>query len=69
MIEQYVPIVEELISQVRARQHEFNNRMMAIEAAVASADTLEEARKEVQILQEVLESVLMIGNCSHATAK
>ena len=29
MIEQYVPIVEELISQVRARQHEFNNRMMA----------------------------------------
>ena len=46
MIEQYVPIVEELISQVRARQHEFNNRMMAIEAAVASADTLEEARKE-----------------------
>ena len=32
---------------IRARQHEFNNRMMAIEAAVASADTLEEARKEV----------------------
>ena len=50
MIEQYVPIVEELISQVRARQHEFNNRMMAIEAAVASADTLEEARKEVAVL-------------------
>ena len=50
MIEQYVPIVEELISQVRARQHEFNNRMMAIEAAVASADTLEEARKEVSAL-------------------
>ena len=48
MIEQYVPIVEELISQVRARQHEFNNRMMAIEAA--SADTLEEARKEVTAL-------------------
>ena len=50
MIEQYVSIVEELISQVRARQHEFNNRMMAIEAAVASADTLEEARKEVAAL-------------------
>lgn len=50
MIEQYVPVVEELISQVRARQHEFNNRMMAIEAAVASADTLEEARKEVTAL-------------------
>lgn len=50
MIEQYVPIVEELISQVRARQHEFNNRIMAIEAAVASADTLEEARKDVAAL-------------------
>ena len=49
-IEQYVPIVEELISQVRARQHEFNNRMMAIEAAVVSADTIEEARKEVTAL-------------------
>ncbi|MGI5888472.1 MAG: sensor histidine kinase [Oscillospiraceae bacterium] len=47
MIEQYVPIVEELISQVRARQHEYQNRMMAIEAAVSSADTLEEARREV----------------------
>ena len=30
MIEQYVPIVEELISQVRARQHEFNNRMLPL---------------------------------------
>ena len=46
MIEQYVPIVEELISQVRARQHEFNNRMMAIEAVVTSADTIEEARNQ-----------------------
>ena len=31
-------------------QYEFNNRMMAIEAAVASADTIEEARKEVTAL-------------------
>lgn len=50
MIEQYVPIVEELISQVRARQHEFNNRMIAIEAAVDSADTLEEAKSNVAML-------------------
>lgn len=47
MIERYVPIVEELISQVRARQHEYSNRMMAIEASVASAHTLEEAKEEV----------------------
>lgn len=50
MIEQYVPIVEELISQVRARQHEFNNRIFSIEAAVNSAATLEEARKHVAVL-------------------
>lgn len=52
MVEQYVPIVEELISQVRARQHEFQNRMLAVEAAVATADTLEEAQKEVAVLSE-----------------
>lgn len=52
MIEQYVPIVEELISQVRARQHEFNNRMLAIEVAVSSADTLEEAQREVANLTQ-----------------
>lgn len=50
MIEQYVPIVEELISQVRARQHEFQNRLLAIEAAVASAGSLEEAQREVAAL-------------------
>ena len=50
MIEQYVPIVEELISQVRARQHEFDNRMLAIETAVSLADTLEEAQQEVAAL-------------------
>ena len=43
--------------------------MMAIEAAVASADTLEEARKEVAGLTGSIGSVLMIGNCSHVTAK
>lgn len=50
MIEQYVPIVEELISQVRARQHEFNNRIFAIDAAVQSAETLEEAKQSVTSL-------------------
>ena len=54
MIEQYVPIVEELISQVRARQHEFNNRMMAIEAAVSSAESLPEAQEAVALLTKGL---------------
>ena len=54
MIEQYVPVVEELISQVRARQHEFNNRLLAIEVAVTSAATLEEAQKSISNLTKGL---------------
>lgn len=50
MVEQYIPIIEELISQVRARQHEFNNKICAIEAAVNSADTLEDAKANLSLL-------------------
>lgn len=47
MLEQYLPMVEELVESVRARQHEFNNQMMAVSAAVNTADTLGEAQKAV----------------------
>ena len=36
MLEQYLPLVDELIEQVRARQHDFNNQMMAVAAAVST---------------------------------
>ncbi|MEY8532643.1 GHKL domain-containing protein [Blautia pseudococcoides] len=52
MMEQYIPIVEELVSQVRSRQHEFNNRIFAIETAVACANSLEEAKAAVAELKE-----------------
>lgn len=52
MVEQYIPIIEELISQVRARQHEFNNIICAIEAAVNSADTLEDAKANLSLLTQ-----------------
>ena len=52
MMEEYIPIIEELISQVRARQHEFNNRLLAIQAAVDSADTLEQVKREVAALSQ-----------------
>ncbi len=47
MLEQYIPVIEELITQVRARQHEFNNRLLAIAAAVQSAVSLEQAKSEI----------------------
>lgn len=52
MMEEYIPIIEELISQVRARQHEFNNRLLAIQAAVESADTLEQVKNDVAALSQ-----------------
>lgn len=50
LLEQYLPLVEELIEQVRARQHEFNNKMMAVSAAMSTAHDLEEAKKNVSSL-------------------
>lgn len=52
LMEQYLPMVEELVESVRARQHAFNNRMMAVSAAVNTADSLEEARTAVAGLLE-----------------
>ena len=54
MLEQYLPLVEELIEQVRARQHDFNNQMMAVAAAVSAALDLQEAQEAVtSLLQHV----------------
>ncbi len=54
MLEQYLPLVEELIEQVRARQHDFNNQMMAVSAAVSTAHDLAEAQEAVtSLLQHV----------------
>ena len=50
MLEQYLPLVEELIEQVRARQHDFNNQMMAVAAAVSTAHDLQEAQEAVTAL-------------------
>lgn len=47
MLEQYLPVIEELITQVRTRQHEFDNRLLAISAAVQTAPSLEQAQREI----------------------
>lgn len=52
LMEQYLPMVEELVESVRARQHEFNNRMIAVSAAISTADTLEGAREAVSAMVE-----------------
>lgn len=50
MLEQYIPVIEELITQVRARQHEYNNRLLAISSAVSTAENLEQAKEQVNQL-------------------
>lgn len=47
LLEQYLPLVDELVEQVRARQHEHNNQLMAVTAALATAQTLPEAQDRV----------------------
>lgn len=47
MLEQYIPVIEELITQVRARQHEFNNRLLAISAVAQTSDSLEQVKSEI----------------------
>ena len=50
MMEQYIPVIEELISQVRARQHEFNNRLLAISVVVQTSENLLQAKEEIEEL-------------------
>lgn len=45
--EEYVPIIDELVMEVRSRQHEFSNKMLAITSIVETADSLQEARQKI----------------------
>ncbi len=54
-IEQYIPVIEQLICEVRARQHEYNNRLLAISSVISTADNLTEAQQEVSVLIDSLE--------------
>lgn len=45
--EQYLPIIDDLVMEVRARQHEFSNKLLAISSLVETADTIEVAREKM----------------------
>ncbi|BBF42405.1 two-component sensor histidine kinase, malate [Lachnospiraceae bacterium KM106-2] len=44
---QYLPMIEELIVEVRARQHEFDNKLTAIFSILESANDIEEAKVKI----------------------
>lgn len=50
--EEYVPIIDELVMEVRSRQHEFANRMLAVTSILETSKTLEEAQRSVAIFTD-----------------
>lgn len=46
--EQYIPIIDELVLEVRARQHEFSNKLLAISSLVETTDDIHVARTKMQ---------------------
>jgi two-component system, LytTR family, sensor histidine kinase AgrC len=46
-IEKYIPIIDELVAEVRSRQHEFSNKLLAISSILQSTESMEDARKQV----------------------
>lgn len=45
--EEYVPIIDELVMEVRSRQHEFSNKLLAITSIVETADSLPEVKQKI----------------------
>lgn len=45
--EQFLPIIDELVLEVRARQHEFSNKLLAISSLVETTDDIEMAREKL----------------------
>lgn len=57
--EQYLPMIEELILDVRARQHEFDNKLTAIFSILEDATEIEEAKRKIA---EYTKNVLLDNN-------
>lgn len=45
--EEYLPIIDELVMEVRARQHEFSNKLLAVTSILETAESLQEARHQI----------------------
>lgn len=45
--EKYIPIIDELVAEVRARQHEFANKLVAISSIMHATDDIKVAREQV----------------------
>ncbi|KAB8137736.1 GHKL domain-containing protein [Gracilibacillus oryzae] len=48
VIEEYIPIIDDLVAEVRSRQHEFSNKLLAISSVLHSSENMDQARLEVE---------------------
>lgn len=48
VIEHYLPVIDELVSEVRARQHEFDNKLLAITSILETAEDLTSAKVQIR---------------------
>lgn len=46
-IENYVPVIDDLIDEVRSKQHEFDNKILAIYSILETSQNLDEAKKKL----------------------
>lgn len=54
-IEKYIPIIDELVVEVRSRQHEFSNKLLAISSILQSTEKMEDAREQVSKYVETVQ--------------
>lgn len=46
-IENYVPVIDDLIDEVRSKQHEFDNKILAIYSVLETSQNLDEAKNKI----------------------
>ncbi|WP_205621639.1 sensor histidine kinase [Paenibacillus sanguinis] len=67
-MEQYLPVIDELVSEVRARQHEFHNKLLAIHSIVETSVSLQEVQSQIKaytkdvIMQSSVREILQIDS-------
>ncbi|WP_169737896.1 sensor histidine kinase [Alkalihalobacterium bogoriense] len=48
VIEQYMPVIDDLVAEMRAKQHEFSNKILAISSIVETEDDIMKVREKIR---------------------
>lgn len=68
MIETYVPVIDDLIDEVRSKQHEFDNKILAIYSILETSKSIDEARNKIGLysssmcLDNKIKELMLIDN-------